>query len=163
MSLTGTFIDGNRAAEALSGYSRNDLIGKSFLKLTPLPAGQIPRAAASLARCALGYSVGPDAYRLRRKDGTEVDINITTVPVQKDGSIRWFLVRGHLVKDSSGKPLRMIGTDTDVTRLKEMESGYAGRGTTSKTRWPSGPKNFRKQANSCVTMRSSVSSFGYRA
>jgi PAS domain S-box-containing protein len=230
--LTGTFIDGNLAAEGLSGYPREELIGKSFLKLHLLPASQIPRAAASLAKCALGYSVGPDEYTLRRKDGSEIDINITTVPVQmegatyvlgiaqdisdqkrvaselkekneryalavragqvgvwdwdlgtnriqmdtsikemlgytpeeigdhiddwyqrihpddlddllhatrvcivgeskslhlehrmiaKDRSIRWFLVRGHLVQDASGKPVRMIGTDTDITRLKEME------------------------------------------
>ena len=65
--LRGTFIDGNRAAEKLCGYPREELIGKSFLKLSLLPASQIPRAAASLAKCALGYSVGPEEYRLRQE------------------------------------------------------------------------------------------------
>jgi PAS domain S-box-containing protein len=231
--LTGTFIDGNRAAEALCGYDKDELIGKSFLKLSLLPASQIPRAAASLAKCALGYSVGPEEYRLRPKNGQEVEVSITTVPVQMEGktyilgiaqdigeekrvlselrerneryalavqagnvgvwdwdlntntiemdanikemlgyseeelgnhiddwyqrihpddldklltatqdcisgasetfhlehrmiaqdqTIRWFLVQGHLIKDESGRPLRVIGTDTDITRMKEMET-----------------------------------------
>jgi PAS domain S-box-containing protein len=230
--LVGTFLDGNQAAETLSGYSRDELIGKSFLKLSLLPASQIPRAAASLAKCALGYSVGPEEYVLRRKDGQKIDVSITTVPVQmegktyvlgiaqdisqekqvskelkerneryslavqaghvgvwdwdldtnriemdanlqemlgyqsdelgdhidqwyqlihpddlghfleatrecivgesdslhvehrmiaKDRSTRWFLVQGHMIKDSAGRPLRMIGTDTNITRMKEME------------------------------------------
>lgn len=227
--LTGTFIDGNRAAEELSGYAREDLIGKSFLKLSLLPPGQIARAAASLARCGLGYSVGPEDYTLRRRDGERISIQVTTVPIRmdgktfvlgiardvterrrtareleeqarryalavrvgvwdwdletneikvdpiveemlgydageigthiddwhrqvheedadakleatracivgesdglnielrmvaRDGSTTWFLVRGHLVKDDAGKPTRMVGTDTDITRLKEME------------------------------------------
>jgi PAS domain S-box-containing protein len=83
--LTGTFLDGNQAAETLSGYSRDELVGKSFLKLSLLPASQIPRAAASLAKCVLGYSVGPEEYTLRRKDGQQIDISITTVPVQMEG------------------------------------------------------------------------------
>ena len=31
--LKGNFIDGNKAAEKLTGYKREELIGKSFLKL----------------------------------------------------------------------------------------------------------------------------------
>ncbi len=33
----------------------------------------------------------------------------------KDGSIRWILVRGKVLKDASGKAYRMIGVDIDVT------------------------------------------------
>ena len=50
----GTFVDGNTAAEKLIGYSRDELIGKSFLKLSVLPKSQIPRAAVLLARNAVG-------------------------------------------------------------------------------------------------------------
>jgi PAS domain S-box-containing protein len=35
--------------------------------------------------------------------------------LHKDGSIRWFLARGTAIRDESGKPLRVLGTDTDVT------------------------------------------------
>ena len=39
----------------------------------------------------------------------------------KDGSIRWFMVRGRAVRDAAGRPIRMVGTDTDITERKQME------------------------------------------
>jgi PAS domain S-box-containing protein len=41
----------------------------------------------------------------------------------KDGSWRWIRGRGMAVtRDASGRPLRTIGTHTDITRLKESEA-----------------------------------------
>jgi PAS domain-containing protein len=54
--LKGTFIDGNKQAERITGYSKEELIGKSFLKLKLLPKSQIPTAAALLAKNVLGKS-----------------------------------------------------------------------------------------------------------
>lgn len=42
--------------------------------------------------------------------------------LQKDGTWRWNLDKGRIVKkDDAGKPLRMVGSDTDITRLKDAE------------------------------------------
>ena len=40
----------------------------------------------------------------------------------KDGSYKWIMGRGMIInKSAEGKPLRMIGTHTDITHLKEAE------------------------------------------
>lgn len=43
----------------------------------------------------------------------------------KDGSVKWALARGMIVsRDSSGKPLRMIGTHADITARKATEEQF---------------------------------------
>ncbi|MCX5726256.1 MAG: PAS domain S-box protein [Candidatus Saganbacteria bacterium] len=80
--LQGTFIDGNRIAEKLTGYKKDELIGKSFLKLNLLPLDQIPKAAVLLTKNILGQSTGPDEFTLQRKDGSRPQVEISTHPVK---------------------------------------------------------------------------------
>jgi len=83
--LEGTFVDGNRAAEELTGYKKEELIGKSFLELGLLPLEQLPRAAALLAQNIQGQATGPDELILKRKDGSHVAVEINTFPVKIKG------------------------------------------------------------------------------
>jgi PAS domain S-box-containing protein len=41
--------------------------------------------------------------------------------MHRDGSVRWFLVRGRAIRDAEGKAVRMLGTDADITQRKELE------------------------------------------
>ena len=41
--------------------------------------------------------------------------------LHRDGSIRWFLVRGSVTRDEQGKAVSMAGTDTDITERKRSE------------------------------------------
>lgn len=80
--LAGNFVSGNRAAEKLSGYAREELIGKSFLKLNLISPQQIPKAVANLIKNALGKPTGPDEFILTRKDGSKIPVETRTFPMK---------------------------------------------------------------------------------
>ncbi len=80
--LKGNFIDGNKTAEKIIGYKKEELIGKNFLKLKVLSPGQLPKAAKLLAKNALGLSTGPDEFTLTRKDGSTVIVELSTHPLK---------------------------------------------------------------------------------
>lgn len=101
--LKGSLIDGNLMAEKLTGYKKQELIGKNFLKLNLLTLDQLPKAAKSLAINLKGKGTGPDEFTLRQKDGTKIDVEISTVPVK-----------------IKGKTL-VLGIARDISERKKME------------------------------------------
>jgi PAS domain S-box-containing protein len=44
--------------------------------------------------------------------------------LHKDGSVRWMLTRGRTIRDASGQPIRMVGTDADITERKLAEDEH---------------------------------------
>ena len=58
-----------------------------------------------------------DAYLTRRSENYAVEFRMR----HKDGSWRWILSRGKACFSPEGRPLRMIGTHTDVTTWRETE------------------------------------------
>jgi len=85
--LKGNFIDGNKAAERLMGYKKEELIGKSFLKLNLLSLADIPKAAKALTKGIMGKPTGSDEFVLNRKDNSKITVEISTYPVKIKGKI----------------------------------------------------------------------------
>ncbi|RQV97783.1 PAS domain S-box protein, partial [bacterium] len=81
----GTFIDGNKAAEDLLGFKREELIGKSYLKLKLLSAKQLLKASKLLLKNIQGKGTGPDEFIINRKNGSQVSAEIRTFPVKIKG------------------------------------------------------------------------------
>ena len=69
-------------------------------------AGDREALEQALAPCLEGRQ---DTFRLEHR------------MVHKDGSLRWFLASGRMERDAQGRPVRCIGTDTDITRFKFLE------------------------------------------
>ena len=61
------------------------------------------------------------AEATKHLEGASLQYEIEHRMLHKDGSIRWFLARGTAMRDKSGKPYRMLGTDTDITERKQAE------------------------------------------
>ena len=101
--LKGNFVDGNKAAEEITGYKREKLTGKSFLSLKLLPRKQLLKATKLLARNVLGKPTGPDEFVLNRKDNTQVQVEIRTYPVN---------IKGQKL---------VLGIARDITKRKGME------------------------------------------
>ncbi|MFC1953103.1 PAS domain-containing protein [Chloroflexota bacterium] len=100
--LKGNFIDGNKAAEEAIGYNKEELIGKSFLKLDLLSVKQIPKAMELLTRNAMGKDTGPDEFLLKRKDNSQVTVEISTFPVKLNNKT---VVLG--IVHNTGEPRRL--------------------------------------------------------
>jgi PAS domain S-box-containing protein len=107
----GTFLYGNKKAEEITGYKREELLGKSFLKLKLLDPQELVKAIKLLALNRLGKSTGPDRFVLNRKDGTkgivEIHTRITTV---------------------GGKKV-VLGMVEDITERKKQEQALANEVT----------------------------------
>jgi len=101
--LKGTFLYGNKRAEALMGHKREELIGKSFLKLKLLQGKYLAKAGKLLALNAMGRPTGPDEFELMRKDGNRISVEINTTPIKQE------------------KRTVVIGLVRDITERKQAE------------------------------------------
>jgi len=85
--LKGKFLYGNKKAEEITGCKREELIGKSFLKLKLLSARDLAKAGKLLVLNTMGKPTGPDELELIRKDGSRVWVEITTTPIRQQGKV----------------------------------------------------------------------------
>jgi len=100
--LIGTFLDGNKKAEELTGYKREELIGKNMLEILVSPES-VPRLMEAFKPNKLGEISGPTELELIKKDGSLVSVEASIIPVERDGKIE------------------IIGITRDITDRKKAE------------------------------------------
>jgi len=82
MNMDGEIVDVNRSAELLIGYKKDELIGRYFLDPGFLPKTETTKALKMLERVRKGNPVGPTVFRMIRKDGRPIDIEIRSIPAK---------------------------------------------------------------------------------
>lgn len=80
--LEGNLLDVNKAAERISGYKKEEVIGKNLFNLKILPPEQKPKADAFLAKHMQGQPSDPRERILTRKDGNKVTVELRSFSVK---------------------------------------------------------------------------------
>lgn len=100
-SLEGHFLDFNQASEPISGYSKKELLGKSFL---PFIASQDRERVWSHFNEAKKGIVQHYECRVEHRKGNQLIVSLTNVPIMVNGEVAG-----------------VYGIGRDVTREKELE------------------------------------------
>ena len=84
-NLRGKILYVNEANEKLTGYSREEMVGKNFLKLNLLAPGHVTKPDEWLDAGGKENTFRPDEYELVRKDGSRVFVEVSTFSICPDG------------------------------------------------------------------------------
>jgi PAS domain S-box-containing protein len=88
LDLKGTILDVNFAAEKMIGYTKEEIVGKNIIEEKLIPLSQVPRAIGNLAKGAMGSPIGPEEYTILRRDGTQVEVELSGYPVKIDNRVQ---------------------------------------------------------------------------
>ena len=83
--LDGNLIYGNRKAEEIIGYRREEFIGRNFLGTNMIAESSLGKAYELFKANIEGKSTGPDDLEIIRKDGRHILIEIMTNVIQRKG------------------------------------------------------------------------------
>ncbi len=78
----GRLIDANRAAEKVTGYRRQEVVGRDLFEAGILDGGQFEKGINVLARVASKLSTEPEEFIIRKKNGKTIEVELRAFPVE---------------------------------------------------------------------------------
>jgi PAS domain S-box-containing protein len=112
--LDGTITSWNRGAERLFGYTAEEAIGKPVTMLVPVEHDDAQ--PANLARIRRGEAVNPYETVRQHKDGSRVEIALTTAPIKDAGGA--IVGTSKIARDITE---RIRGEEQQIFLLQEMD------------------------------------------
>ncbi len=155
--VKGTFLYGNKKAEEIVGYKREELIGTNYLKLNLLDHKGKSKAIELLALNVLGKATGPDEFVLNRKDGSKSVVDIYTQMASIEGQeivmamardvteqrhaenvIRAAEIEYKTIFETTGTAMLILEEDTTISMINtefENLTGYSKEEVEGKKSW----------------------------
>ena len=106
IDLKGTILFINKAAERITGYSTEELLGKRFLELPIFTPEYLSKPPQLLGQDQAGRPTEPSELELIRKDGSRISLEIS------------YLSTGSIIE---GGKTEIIGIARDITERVQME------------------------------------------
>lgn len=120
--LAGNLVDANHMAENMLGYSREELLQKNILALTP--DSEKSRATAALARLAIDGSCEEEHLALR-KDGHTIPVHAKCVLIEHAGDkLAMGIFRDISAIRESQRHIEFLATHDPLTRLPNRSLLY---------------------------------------
>jgi len=84
----GCFLNWNKTCEQITGYGKEEIIGKRFLETSLVSPDQMKKAASTFEKYRQGLPSGPEEVVLSHKDGSRVLVEINTYPIKIQNKIQ---------------------------------------------------------------------------
>jgi len=121
IDFEGTFLDGNKMSEKISGYTKEELIGKKFHETGLLELDELTKAIDILIKCTQGIGSGPRELILKKKDGTTVEIEISVYPIKiKNQDVILGIARDITERKQAAKKRKKL--EIQLGQAQKMES-----------------------------------------
>ncbi len=123
IDVEGRLMDANRAAEALTGYRREEAIGKSLFEMHLFPENSVIEARKILERSVRGEATGPGELQIIQRDGKIIDTEIRTFPTRIEDRVHILVIVRDITERKRIQENLMV-TDR-LASIGELSAGLA--------------------------------------